>query len=270
MQIQHCASIIGLSFSQKKTLINQYYWDAEDAFYYDIDCNTHAFYKVMTMASYWALTAQVASVEQAQALAEQLENPRTLGGDVPLVSLSRSDADFKPNGEYWRGSVWLPTAYAALAGLRNYGLYRQAHTASRKLLDHMYRTYREHSPHTIWECYSPQEPKPASNEYGGGKYVRKDFCGWSALGPISVYIEFVLGFHRIDGFHRIVEWEKPDTLAGKIGIRNLRFGSIVTDIESDEGKCRVTATEGYTLKINGKSYEIHSGENEFSLEHNIK
>lgn len=252
-------------FLDKKNIINEFYWDNEDAFYYDIDCNTHEFYKVMTIASYWALTAEAASDKQASALVRQLENPHTLGGDIPFVSLSRSDGDFKPNGEYWRGSLWLPTAYAALAGMRNYGFYKEAHTAYCKLLEQMYKTYKEHTPHTIWECYAPEEAKPASNEYGNGSYVRKDFCGWSALGPISIYIEFVLGFHRVDAFNRIVEWAKPDSIEGKIGIKNLRFGEIVTDIEAFQDKCNVVANEDYTLKINGKSYEILAGENTFDL-----
>ena len=78
-------------------------------------------------------------------------------------------------------------------------------------------------------------------------------------------IEFVLGFHKVDAFNRVVEWAKPDTVEGKIGIRNLRFGEIITDIEAFQGKCMVTANEGYTLKINGNSYEILGGENAFDL-----
>ena len=38
---------------------------------------------------------------------------------------------------------------------------------------------------------------------------------------------------------------------GKIGIKNLRFGGIVTDIIADEKICMVESNEGYTLKING-------------------
>ncbi len=252
-------------FSEKRDIVNTYYWDKNDSFYYDIDCNTQDFYKVMTIASYWTLTAQIASTEQAKALVQQLENPKTMGGVVPLVSLSRSDSDYKPNGEYWRGSVWLPTAYAALTGLKNYGFLKNAHTASCKLLNHMYKTYAEHTPHTIWECYSPEEYKPASNEHREGKYVRPDFCGWSALGPISIYIEYVLGFHTIDAFKNIIEWAKPETFKGKIGIHNLSFGKITTDIEAIGEKCRVVSNGEYTLKINGEEYHINSGENEFII-----
>lgn len=252
-------------YLEKKEIINRFYWDETDGFYYDIDCNTHGFYKVMTIASYWTMTAGIASKKQAEFLVKHLINPDVFGGTVPFVSLSRCDSDFKPDGGYWRGSVWLPTAYAALKGLANYGFYEEAHKAAHKLLAHMYKTYTDFEPHTIWECYSPEECKPAFNERCSNEYVRQDFCGWSALGPIAIYIEFVLGFHNTDAFKRIVEWAKPDTFKGKIGIKNLSFGSIITDIEAFGEKCTVKSNEAYTLKINGKEYHISAGMNEFVL-----
>lgn len=252
-------------FEEKKSVINELYWDKEDNFYYDIDCNTHNFYKIKTMASYWALTAETADENQAKHLVEELDNPKTMGGEVPFVSLSRSDSDYDPKGGYWRGSVWLPTAYAALKGLAAYGFYEKAHAAALKLLSHMYKTYAEFSPHTIWECYNPEKPIPATYEHSDSAFVRPDFCGWSALGPISIYIEFVLGFHSINAFERMVKWAKPDAFKGEIGIKNLRFGNIITDIAADGNACRVVSNEAYTLEINGKKYEINAGENELAL-----
>lgn len=248
---------------QKCEIINRLYWDAEDKFYYDIRCNDLSFCKVMTIASCWAMTAGACSEEQANALIAQLENPQTLGGDVPLLSLSRSDSDFNTNGEYWRGALWLPTAYATLVGMKNYKKFSKAHEAALKIVEHMYQTYVTHEPHTIWECYSPTEPKPAFNDKGN--YCKRDFCGWSALGPISVLIEHVLGFHTIDAFQNKVEWEKPKDIKGKIGIQNLRFGEIVTDIEANETHCSVSSNRPYTLAIRGKEYQIQSGENQFAL-----
>lgn len=249
-------------YLEKKKIINSLYWDETDGFYYDIDCNTHQFYKVMSIASYWAMTAGVASEKQARCLANHLSNSDTFGGFVPFVSVSRSDADYKSNGDYWRGSVWLPTAYASLKGLANYGLYKEAHEKACILFEHMYKTYTGFEPHTIWECYSPEEFKPAVHH---NKFVRPDFCGWSALGPISVYIEFVLGFHSINAFEKVVEWTKPDAFKGKLGVNNLRFGNIVTDIVALGDKCTVKSNEPYTLKINGKEYCISVGINEFIL-----
>ncbi len=251
---------------EKKEIVNRLYFDKEDNFYYDIDCNTHEFYKVMTIASYWTMTSEIATIEQARILAGHLENPDTFGGLVPFVSLSRSDADFNPDGEYWRGSMWPPTAYAALKGLSNYGLFDEARASATRLLEFMQKVYTEFSPHTIWEAYSPTKTEPSFNEFRRSEYVRGDFCGWSALIPISVYIEFILGFHRIDAFKKVVEWAKPDISKGKIGIKNLRFGNIVTDIEAAGNTCKVKSNAAYTLKINDKDYYIQKGENEFIIQ----
>ena len=152
-----------------------------------------------------------------------------------------------------------------MKGLAAYGYFGEARTAASKLLEHMYRTYTDYTPHTIWECYNPEEYKPATTEELGDSIVRKDFCGWSALGPISVYIEFVLGFHTVDAFEKTVKWAKPNGIKGKIGIKNLKFGNIVTDIEADGENCTVISNNAYTLEINGKNYKIEAGENKFTL-----
>lgn len=251
-------------YEDKKNIVNKLYWDSEDKFYYDIDVNDNSFYKVMTVASYWAMTAEVAEKEKAEALLEQIKNPDTFGGVVPFVSLSRSDSDYCKTGKYWRGSVWLPTAYAALKGFANYGYYKEAHDSALKLLTHMQKTYAEYEPHSIWECYNPEEYKPGTETSGEGR-VRKDFCGWSALGPIAIYIEYVLGFHTVNAFDRIVKWAKPNEFKGEIGIKNLRFGDVVTDIVAESDVCRVTSNKEYTLEINGVSHNILKGENTIKL-----
>lgn len=259
------ASFWKARFEEKKAKVNVLYWDKNDRFYYDIDRNTHDFYRVMTVASFWTMTAGIATPEQADDLIVRLKDPNALGGSVPFPTLARNDADFDPTGKYWRGSVWLPTSYAALKGLAEYGRYDMAHTTGLQLLEHMYRTYTEYEPHTIWECYSPTEHKPATGPDGNGKIVRKDFCGWSALGPIAVYIEFVLGFHTVDAFERIVKWAKPKDFSGKVGIKNLRFGDIVTDIVADETTCTVNANADFILEIDGKRHAVSKGTTTISL-----
>ncbi|MBQ6714535.1 MAG: hypothetical protein IJN15_03190, partial [Clostridia bacterium] len=251
-------------YNQKKHLINELYWDKKDKFYYDIDFNTKDFYKVMTIASYWALTAKIADSNQAAAMAELILDDNKFGGSMPLPSLARDDGDFDPCGRYWRGGVWLPTAYATLKGLTGYGIFDIAHKTARKILDGMLKTYSEFSPHTIWECYSPCEFMPAT-DHKGAEFGREDFCGWSALGPISIYIEYVLGFHTVNAFDRVVEWEKPRDFQKKIGIKNLRFGEIVTDIVADGDICSVKSNGNYTLKICGKTYEIKEGINKLNI-----
>lgn len=248
----------------KKELVNSLYWDKNDKIYYDIDVDTREFYKVITPAGYWAMTAGIATKKQADEMLKYLLDPEHLGGDVPLISLSRKDADFVPTGKYWRGGLWLPTAYATLKGLAQYGYLDEAHDAAHKIFKHMLATYREYEPHTIWECYSPTEAKPATT-VDGVKNSRPDFCGWSALGPISIYIEYVLGFHNVNAFEKTVEWAKPCEFCGRVGIENLRFGDVVTDIVADGDICRVMSNLPYTLKINGKTFCISAGENEIKI-----
>ena len=252
-------------YNEKKNLVNKYYWDGEDKFYYDINCKTEEFYKIMTIASYWTLTAQIASDEQAKAIAKQLFNNKTLHAKAPFLSLSKGDNDYKPQGQYWRGGVWLPTAYATVKGMENYNMLREAHVLALELLEHMYKTYVEFEPHTIWEAYSPEEYKPATNETGRPEFSRPDFCGWSALGPISMYIEQVLGFYSIDAFTKTVKWNRPDDIEGEIGIKNLRFGNIKTDIVANGDQCLVTSNQEYTLVINDVEYKISAGENKINL-----
>ena len=252
-------------FLDKKEIINKLYWDSDDEFYYDIDFNTHDYIKVMSIASYWTMTSKTATKERAEKLVKRLLDSNFFGGIVPFVSLSRSDSDYNPMGKYWRGSVWLPTAYATLKGLANYGFFKEAHELASKLLEHMRRTYTDFKPHTIWECYSPEEFKPATSVKGQGTCVRPDFCGWSALGPITIYIEFVLGFYEIDALSAVVKWAKPDNINGNIGIRNLRFGDIITDICAFGEKCVVESNGTYTLDINGTKYTVKKGINEFIL-----
>ncbi len=251
-------------FEKKKAIINKYYWDEADGFYYDIDVNSHKLYKVVTPASFWALTAGVASKTQAEAMLKYAEDPQTLGGNVPLISLARNDGDYYPDGRYWRGGLWLPTAYASLKGLSAYGFHEAVHNAAMKIIDHMYATYKEYDPHTIWECYSPEEHKPAFT-IDEGVVCRRDFCGWSALGPISMYIEYVLGFRYINAFENRVEWELPRDMQGEIGIKRLRFGDVLTDIIAKDGICRVASNAPYTLVISGKEYQVQSGDNFFSI-----
>ena len=160
--------------------------------------------------------------------------------------------------------MWMPTAYAALKGIERYGYHKEAHEAGKKILDHMLRTYQTYDPHTIWECYAPEAPEPSLTP-NGNKRVRPDFCGWSALGPISIYIEHVLGFHSVNAFTKTVEWEIPKTFRKEIGIKNLRFADIRTDITAENGVCTVVSNRPYTLRINGKPYPVNIGKQQFMI-----
>ena len=190
-------------------------------------------------------------------------DPLEFGGKYPWKTVTPSHPAYNDSiGDYWRGAIWLPTAYMATKALEAYGHHELAHRNSLNLLKLMSDTYRNYSPATIWECYSPSAAKPAFRLRGSNlERVRPDFCGWSALGPISLFIENVIGFSNIDATKRLVEWHKHGS--ERQGIRNLRFGSIVTDIVAEGNQIEVESNEKFTLMVNGKHFAVKPGKNSF-------
>ena len=266
-------------WKELRRIVNKYYWDDSDGCYYDIvpapsgetasvadvQASPSAWRTtgILTPASFWPMLAEIPSKAQAWRMTEFALRPDKLGGEVPWVTVSRDDPDFDANdGWYWRGSMWLPTAYMGIKALEKYGFQEAADTTAEKVLSWMLRTYCDYEPHTIWECYSPTAPTPSSNH---GKRVRPDFCGWSALGPISLFIENVLGFHDIDASSRTVHWDISHNC--RLGLNNLTFGDTTTDLLYDPAASTVTirSNKPYCLILNGKSHRIRAGVTTISI-----
>lgn len=256
--------------------VNDLYWNDSDGCYYDIIpsgeatpagvSSRSAEWKttgILTPASFWPMLAEIPTKDQARRMADFALAPDKLGGVVPWVTVSRDDPDFNAeDGQYWQGAVWLPTAYMGIKALEKYDLTEMADSTAERVLSWMSRTFSEYSPHTIWECYSPSEPAPS---FRHGKRVRLDFCGWSALGPISLFIENVLGFHDIDAPSGTIRWDIHHNC--RHGLRNLSFGNITTDLIYDPESSTVTVTSDrpYRLILNGHSHRIPSGRTVITL-----
>jgi hypothetical protein len=249
-------------YGRIRELVNGNYWDEGDGFYYDLMPDGKTFSKVRTPASFWPVLAGMADPEKVARMAARIRDESDLGGEVPWVSVSRSDKDFDAKtGNYWHGAVWLPTAYMGIRALTENGQGDLADQTAEAVLKHMYLTYRDYVPHTIWECYNPIRPEPA---FHGKNLVRPDFCGWSALGPISLFIENVIGIHSVDASRRVVEWRLHQS--GRHGIRNLRFSDVTTDLIAEgDGSVNVVSSGPYTLVINGKSFAVTAGPQRFSV-----
>lgn len=245
-----------------KNTVNKYYFDYQDGTYYDINVKDNSFMKCLTPASFWPMLAMMPNQKQADLMVKTVENPQLLGGVVPWVTVARNDADFiAENGNYWRGSVWLPTAYMGIKALERNGYEKLADKTASQVIEHMLKTYKQYSPHTIWECYNPNKPEPA---YHGSRIVKEDFCGWSALGPISLFIENYLGFYDIDAQENTVKWRKYRS--GRHGIKNLKFGDVTTSIIAENiNKVSVKSNKNYTLIINKKPFQIKQGSNTITL-----
>lgn len=253
-----------LRYDSLKTTINNLYWDETDGFYYDVIRSTKAKSKVRTSSSFWVMMAEVAPADRAAKMIKYLRSDSQgfsdLGGKYPWVSLSRKDQDFDAiTGNYWKGGIWMPLVYMGTKALEKYGYNNLADSLANNVLQLMLRTYMNgfECKNTIWECYSPSSDRP-SNEYS--VTCRPDFCGWSALGPTSMFIENILGFYKVDALNDSIFWRlKKEN--GTHGIENLRFKNTTTKIVFDQATEIVTVStdKAYVLNINGKSFDIPVG-----------
>lgn len=244
-------------YNQKAKILNTYYWNNSDGIYYDIRFDDPSQqYKIKTPASYWPMLAEICSKEQAKKLNKHAQNPNIFGGEMPWPSVDRESTFFEPKGNYWRGSIWLPTAYMAIKSLEKYGFNNTANKTAYNLINHMANTFKNYTPHTIWECYSPSAPAPGTTK-NNTDTVRPNFCGWSALGPISLFIENVLGFYDVDAPAKTVKWNIKWKV--KHGIKRLKFGNTQTDIIYNNGKVEVNSNNEYTLEINSKKLLVKPG-----------
>ena len=245
-------------YQRKKAILNEYYYDPQDGVYYDIYDTGLDPCRVLTPASYWPVLAECASPEQLDRQIEFTMKPERLGGEFPLNSVSRDSRFYSPDGSYWRGGIWLPTSYMTIKSLERYGKLELASDLARRIIDLQWRTYRDVEPHTIWECYSPSKPYPATEKTG--KLCRQDFCGWSALGPISLLIENVIGLYEVNAFTHTVKLHR--TKQGVHGIRNFRFADVTANILISDDKIRITTDKPFTLEVDGKPFELKTGDNE--------
>lgn len=254
------AQIWKKQYNELKKVINKYYWDARDGFYYDISVENREFCRIKTPASFWAMLAEIPNKQQAAQMVTYLSDPQTLGGNYPWTSLSRDDKDHNAEtGDYWRGGIWLPMVYMGTKALEKYGYYELADELAEKVIRQQLRTYQNVSPHTIWECYNPSKDEPSTE---CGERARSEFCGWSALGPISLFIENMLGFREINALKQTIHWDLKKK-NGTHGLRNLKFGTTTTDLiyDASTAQIQIKTNHPYTLILNGKKHRIKVGEN---------
>lgn len=250
-------------YKELKRTINKHYWDDCDGFYYDISTTDGKPCRIKTPASFWAVLAEVPSKKQVRRMLKYLCSEDFMGGRYPWNSLSRDDQDYNgATGDYWRGGVWLPMVYMGTKALEKYGEYELADALAERVVRQQLRTYAAVEPHTIWECYSPSADAPSTEV---GHRARPDFCGWSALGPISLFIENIMGFRKVSALEREVVWDlKPAN--GTHGLKRLKFGDITTDLIYNAQACTIaiSASHPYRLVVNGKKHNVPAGKSEIT------
>jgi hypothetical protein len=198
--------------------------------------------KVVT--AFWPLWAGIVPPDRVACLAGHLQDPNSFWRHHPIPSLAADSPVFKPGGDYWQGSTWAPTNYAAIKGFDRAGRHDLAVAATRRHLQCMLEVY-DATGH-IWENYCSEASTRGS--WSGPDY------SWSALGPIALLIEVLLGFQP-DALNNTLRWTPPDEPLS--GIRNLAMGPATISVrctQDAEGKAwiDVDTNRPFTLDLRWK------------------
>lgn len=200
-------------------LINDELWSERNGFYHDRLIPT-SLVGHKTAAGFWPILAGICPPERRRRLVRHLFDPHSFGAPVPVPTLSTDDINYSADGRYWKGGVWAPINYMVTRGLMLHDQGDDAHQVAMRYLDAMSRTYRNYSPATLWECYSPEFDRPGIRA-NSANIVRPDFVGWSAIGPIAMLIENILGLD-LDLIEGTLTWDIR--LTEEHGIEDLALG----------------------------------------------
>ncbi|MEL6823313.1 MAG: trehalase family glycosidase, partial [Calditrichota bacterium] len=192
--------------------INQWCWNEEDGFYYDVLADGTQFPK-MTIGGYWPMLAGVASRTQADQLVKHLKDEDKFWRPFLFPTLSADEEEYEDYGGYWLGGVWAPTNVVVIKGLERYGYEEFAAETTEKYLEAMYIVYKDSG--TVYENYAPEHMAP-------GDPSKPDFVGWTGCGPIQLLFENVMGL-RPDGVNNALTWKLRR--ADRHGVVNLKLAS---------------------------------------------
>ncbi|MGL1903465.1 MAG: trehalase family glycosidase [Fibrobacterales bacterium] len=244
-------------------LINDKMWDSNDNFYYDID-REGEFDPVRTPASFWTMIARVSNEDQTQKMVDHIVDPEEFWTLHHIPTVSKSSRGYESDGGYWNGAVWAPTLYETVKGLEVQGHKDLAKKVSVNHIQNLYWVYVDSN--SLFENYHQE------SAHSGFK-SKKDFVGWTGVGPIACLIENVMGFHAF-GPSDSLDWDL--TLAEHHGLENFKFGDNTVTItaedrlNSDAGAV-VTVTTDSPFKLHvtlaGTEYihELPAGETELMI-----
>ena len=144
-----------------KKQIQSLMYDSKDGYFYDIKLDDKSFVKVKGPEGWIPLWANVASQAQADAVIENILDPKIFNTKIPFPTLDASHSKFNPEKGYWRGPVWMDQAYFALRGLKQYGYKDEAVKLTNKIFNEiqhplLYENYHPitgeglNSPHFSW------------------------------------------------------------------------------------------------------------------------
>ncbi|MCX6996699.1 MAG: trehalase family glycosidase [Kiritimatiellaeota bacterium] len=221
-----------------KKLINDKMWHAGDHFY--VDCNSKKEpVNVWSVASYWALLSKVAPADRAKQMKDHLFDPANFKTPVMVPTLGRKSSSYNgKGGDYWRGSVWIPTSTMVIKGLLEYGYLAEAREIAINGLEGIYATWKNTG--TLFENYDQEK----TGAPGGSS--KRDFVGWTGVQPIATLIETIIGI-RAHAPENKITWTLRMT--EKHGVRKLKWGSNYSQQVDLIADARNTQDDAVTIRV---------------------
>jgi len=183
-------------------------WDPETKFFYSLNRDTGEMIPVRTLQGFMALTAGMATEEQAEELVKQLTDPTQFWSEYPVTTSAMNEPTFDPNG-FWRGDMWPPTNHLIAIGLNRYGY----HDIAIEIANKMQALVEKYDGHAF-ERY---------NGVDGVGIGIKDYC-WGVI-TWSIQVNTIYG---------IGEDYRSITLPPNAHGRRLKLGKLEVHYPTDE------------------------------------
>ena len=218
-----------------KTRINDFMWNNEEGFYYDIDRNEKQI-KVKTLAGYWPLLAEIPNDEKAERIISKLQDPKIFGAPHPFPSLAVCEPSFDENGGGFHGSVFPHLTFMVIKGLEKYQRWSLARECA---IRHLYFILDSMNPDgnynkgKLWEAYLPLKEGPAQWQKNS-EFPREQYLAFDALSTICLTIENIVGLF-ISLPRKTVDWIIPNLEI--MGIENLSLKkNMITILSNKSGR----------------------------------
>jgi len=222
--------------------VNNKMWDPKINFFKD-RFRDGSLSNVKSIASYWALLAEIVPENQIKPFLSHLENPNEFSRSHRVPTLSADDSAYNSNGGYWCGGVWAPTTYMVLRGLTKYNKDSLAYKIAINHLDNVVKVFNQTG--SLWENYAPDKVKGNDT---------KDMVGWTGLVPISILFEYVFGI-RPNVPEDTIVWDIRMT--DEFGIDKypfkqhglIKFWCAKREKLTDRPKIKIQSNVPFTLKL---------------------
>ncbi len=151
----------------RKTRINEVFWNDETSFYHDFDFEKKAQTDALSLAGVFPLFFKIANTAQAEQCAKMISSKFLHNGGLLTTTFESGQQWDAPNG-------WAPLQWIAIQGLRNYGFDTLAETIKKRWVNLNTKVYKDTGK--LLEKYNVVNTNLKS---GGGEYPVQDGFGWT-------------------------------------------------------------------------------------------